>query len=267
MAKAKAVAKKEVAGSTVLLQSDEFEAPQDFNTDDLMIPFMVVLQKLSPQVDDSSSSYIKGAKAGMIFNSATDELFDKIVVVPSIYVKRYIEWIPRDEGGGFVADHGADATMLNGCTKDDRGRDVLENGNHIVPTGTYYVLLVNPNGAMERVVIGMAVTQLKVSRKWNTLMSTIKIQDPREGAPKGSMVSPPLYWNAFELTSVPDENKKGQRWESWGVVKLDTPVLEMPNGDTLYVAAREFRQAVVQGVVKVAMPTDSTGTADKDIPF
>ena len=54
----------------------------------LALPFLKVLGQLSPQVTQGDSQFIAEAKAGMIFNTVTDELYDGakgIRVVPCYY--------------------------------------------------------------------------------------------------------------------------------------------------------------------------------------
>src|SRR4051812_47524770 len=43
---------------------------------DFAIPFIVVLQKGSPQVDEQSGQAIEGARQGMLYNTVTGRLYD-----------------------------------------------------------------------------------------------------------------------------------------------------------------------------------------------
>jgi hypothetical protein len=49
---------------------------EEATADSFAIPFLAVLQKGSPQVDEASGQQIKGAKQGMIFETVTKSLFD-----------------------------------------------------------------------------------------------------------------------------------------------------------------------------------------------
>lgn len=78
-------------------------------------PFIRVLQSGSPQVKKQGDDYIPGAEEGMFINTGTGEVFsgsDGIVFVP-IGVRHVVdEWIPKDDGGGFIAEHSPEAQFV-----------------------------------------------------------------------------------------------------------------------------------------------------------
>ena len=76
---------------------------EETSTDDMAIPFLRILANTSPQTNKRDGAYVEGAEAGMIYNSATDALYDGekgITVVPVAYNKTYVEWKERGEGTG-----------------------------------------------------------------------------------------------------------------------------------------------------------------------
>ena len=97
---------------------------EDTTTEDFAIPFIRVLQPMSPQLQRQHGSYVEGAKAGDLYNTVTGESYDGekgISIVPCAYNKKYIEWIPREKGGGLVnANH--DISILSKCTRDPETR-------------------------------------------------------------------------------------------------------------------------------------------------
>jgi len=69
---------------------------------DLALPFLKILSQLSPQVTAGDSRYIEEAKAGMIYNSVSDQLYDGKIglrVVPCFYKLEYLEWKDRGQEG------------------------------------------------------------------------------------------------------------------------------------------------------------------------
>jgi len=71
-----------------------------------VVPAIKIIQSLSPERMPDDSNYISGALEGMMFNAETRELYDGkkgVIVVPLQVRKSYVEWIPRQSGGGFVA--------------------------------------------------------------------------------------------------------------------------------------------------------------------
>ncbi len=95
---------------------------------DFAIPYVIILQKLSPQIDT-----VDGAKPGMILETASNQLFNKagegLMVIPCYFRKDMVEWKPRESGGGLVAAHGWNDTLMQSCTKNERGQMILPNGN------------------------------------------------------------------------------------------------------------------------------------------
>ena len=132
---------------------------------DTAIPYISILQTSSPQVNPSKAEYLESAKAGQLFNTVTQETFDKLEVIPVFYHLKYVEWKPREQGGGFINSHDAESGII-GQTKRDpmTGKQVLPNGNHIVQTAYHFVLMMSGDG-YQNAVISMSSSQLKKSRR------------------------------------------------------------------------------------------------------
>lgn len=226
-------------------------------TADQMIPFLRILQSNSPQAIKRNAAYVESAEPSMLINTATTRVYDGekgCLVIPCTYQRRYTEWWPRDDdakgaetGKGLVRDWGQDDSILAKTTKDKRNRDVTAQGTYISTDGTFYCLLVDEEtGAHERVVVTMTSTQLKKSRRWNTIMSSFQIPRP-DG--RGTF-TPPIFYRSYRLTTVPEGNDNGD-WFGWAVAPGPL-VPELPAGADLYNAAKAFREAVNAGLVKAA---------------
>lgn len=211
------------------------------STDDYAIPFLSVLQDLSPQCKRQRSEYIEGALPGDIFNSVTGELWSgsPVIVIPCYYEPAFIEWVPREDGGGFIGKHPSDTPLRGEVTRDERGRDVLPNGHHLVATAQFYVLTIGDEGLTDKAVIAMSSTQLKKSRQWNTLIGR-----PIKLGPGMIIRFPNIYTRTFELTSKPESNDKGD-WYGWNIKELG--VVDDP---LLYQEAEAFHKAVAAGEEK-----------------
>lgn len=226
-------------------------------TEDLAIPFISILQSNSPQCKKSNTDYIEGAEEGMIFNSVTGEMFrseEGILVLPCGFTRHYIEWKPRNEGGGFIAQHPRDTDLVSKCTFDENGRMVTPSGTHLVDTANHFVLLLtkNINDELEtqKAVIAMASSNLTTSRKWNSLMTSKKIKHG------DNMITPPSYAFSYKLTGQPASNDKGD-WIKWKVEEGEQ-VTDM----ALFKEGMAFALAVKQGDVKVSTPV--TGDPEQD---
>jgi len=75
-----------------------------FGADEMQIPFVRALQALSPQLGKKKPEYIEGAEQGDMFNTVTGEVWkgdDGVTIIPCYQTTKYLEFTPRDQGGGF----------------------------------------------------------------------------------------------------------------------------------------------------------------------
>ena len=244
------------AVSAVDFEGDAGVGFENMTSNDMAIPFLVILQSGSPQLKRGESK-IEGASEGDIFNTVTGDFYsglEGIFVIPCTYKKAYVEWTPRDAGGGFVRQHD-DASIMNEASKDATGKDVLPNGHIIVPTAYHYVLITDPiTGGYNEGVISMTSTQLKKSRKWNSIMNGLKMTKK-----DGTKFTPPMFSHMYKLTTDPESNELGA-WSGWHIdIYSQVPTLE------LYNAAKKFAKDINDGIIKEATPQTTTG--DDAIPF
>ena len=237
------VQKKEEAGalSTNLFEADANAGSQNMTQEDLALPFLKVLGQLSPEVNKQNAKFIKGAEPGMIVNSVTKELYDGkkgIDVIPVHYERQYVEWQDRGQSGNApVAIHKADSDIVGTTTRDKSWKDRLPNGNYLENTANHFVILMGttPSTAL----ISMKATQLKISRKWNSMMMGIKLQG------KNGLFTPPTYSHIYKLKTVQQSNDKGT-WFGWEVSKIGAV-----QDNSLYQQAREFADNISKGDVAV----------------
>ena len=237
--------KKEGALAVNLFEADANQGAQNISQEDLALPFLKILGQLSPEVNERDGKYVEGAKPGKIINTVTNELFDEICVVPCHYKRQYIEWQDRGTSGGApVAIHDAGSDIVSQTTRDKSYKDRLPNGNYLENTANHFVLVVNdtPSTAL----ISMKSTQLKVSRKWNSLMMGIKLQG------KNGLFTPPTYSHIYNLSTVQMSNDKGT-WFGWEVEKMG-PVKDK----AMYEMAKSFAQSVGQDEVQVKHDSGNT---------
>ena len=174
------VVKKEKAGAVAIssFEIDSGKGLGKLTQEDLALPFLKILGQLSPEVNKRDGKYVKGAEPGMIFNSVTGDLYDGakgIQVVPCHYKLEYIEWRDRGEGSGApVAIHSSSSDIMTKTTRDASFKDRLPNGNYIERTASHFVIV---NGQTpSTALIAMKSTQLKISRKWNSMMAGIRLK-------------------------------------------------------------------------------------------
>lgn len=253
-----------VSTEVVDLEADAGMGLSGIGTKDLMIPYFGILQALSPQLQKQQPEYIKGAEQGMLHNSASGQVYDGekgVIVVLCDYTRRHTEWTLREKGGGFVADHGADDTVLLGTKRDDKGRDITPAGTQIVVSGDYPAIIVDEEtGETTKVLISMSGTQLKKARKLNNLVDSWKLEG------KNGKFTPAIFTRAYKFTTIPESNEKGS-WYGFKIepYKLTTQLFDdKEEGEALYLEAKAFSAQIRSGAAKV---NRETGKPDSEIPF
>jgi len=226
------------------------------------MPFLTILQVGSPQVKEGGGEYVEGAKPGLIFNTVTNALYDKIIMVPASYKTRYTEWKPRDSGGGLVRDWGEDGSMYSKLVPDDRGRRITPTGTNIVESATIFGML---HPSQERVIIAFSSTQRKKGRSWLTQAHNIRLPDG-----KGGRFNPPFFFMSYELSVVGESNQKGD-WYGWRIVphKPTRGTGQIEGGASMF--AEALRLATDVNSKKVSAPVALIGTQEQEgsdeIPF
>ena len=244
--------KKEGALATFDMEADAQQGAQNISQEDLALPFLKILGQLSPEVNKRDGKHVEGAEPGKIINTVTNELYDKLNVVPCHYKRQYIEWQDRGQSSGApVAIHDADSDIISQTTRGKDYKDRLPNGNYLDNTANHFVLIVGKNP--ETALISMKSTQLKVSRKWNSMMMGIKMQG------KNGLFTPPTYSHIYNLSTVQMSNDKGT-WFGWDIAKVG-PVEDK----SIYDMAKNFAVSVGKGEVvakhgsEESASTNSTG--------
>ena len=244
--------KKEGALATNLFEADANQGAQNISQADLALPFLKILGQLSPEVNKRDGKYVDGAEPGKIINTVTNKLYDSIDVIPCHYKRQYIEWQDRGQSTGApVAIHEADSDIISQTVRGKDYKDRLPNGNYLDNTANHFVIYLNtiPTSAL----ISMKSTQLKVSRKWNSMMMGLKMQG------KNGLFTPPTYSHVYKLKTVQMSNDKGT-WFGWDVSKVG-PVTDK----SVYDMAKNFAISVGKGEVEAkhgteeSAPTNSTG--------
>ena len=228
---------------------------ENITAEDLTIPRLKILQALSPEVNKRDGKYVEGASAGDVINTVTSKLYNEdneLVVLPVAYKRLFLEWQPRESGGGLVTQH-EDQAILSKTTKNHIGQDVLQNGNYIQTSANHFVIVLNKDGSYDQAMIPMAGTQLKKSRTWNSVMASIKL---RSG---DKVFTPPSFSHKYILKTVSESNDRGS-WFGWSISNIG-PLSE--NEMFFYQAAKDFAQTVGD----INLSNSGGDSSSEDTPF
>ena len=229
---------------------------EEVTSEDVQIPFLRVLQALSPQIKKSDPAYIKGSEQGGIFNTVTKKFWngdDGVIVIPTYFQKKLLEFVPRSEGGGFVGE--INPKNLPKIVKEN-GMEMLENGNELVRTAQHYVKIVHDDGTLENAIVDMKKTQLKKSREWVSIMGMFKY--PKEAGQNLVGKTMDSWYNMFRLTTVEESNDKGS-WYTWKIVQ-EKQVTTMQSINE----SKSLHLSLLKGDVKALPPTDAN---ESEVPF
>ena len=257
------MAKTDVAvkGTTAVALATNFEQDvamggfDNMNQEDFALPFLRLLTNTSPEIGE-----VEGAIPGMVYNTVTGQLYDGkkgITVIPCAYVRQYIEWAPRGSGTGApVTIYPATSDILSRTHREPGdNKDYLDNGNYIENTANHYVMVVSDDEIPEPALVTMKSTQLKKSRKWNSMMQSARLMG------QNGPYTPPMFSHTYRLTTQAESNDKG-KWFGWEIERIG-PIDNM----SLYSAAKSFATSINSGDVTVKHTTEDAMEQGKGVPF
>jgi hypothetical protein len=231
---------------------------------DNLVPLIYILQKGSPQVDDSNQSYLDGAKAGDIWlRNAPNPLIksdDGLLFQPCYFEISWLEWIPRERGGGFVARH-PNLAKAEQCpiadiivSKDPRNPNKIKytrpNGNEVIMNRNHIGYALN-NGMALPYVIPMSGTGHTTSRTWMMVMN-------QRLTASGKSV--PSWDGIYRMRTRPRTNQMGT-WHMWEIkFERRASKIEFIRGKTLH-------EAFLSGVQAAETPPTVEDHADADNPM
>lgn len=209
---------------------------ENVGADDLVIPRLELVQDLSPARKRNDPNYIPGAEEGMLYNNVTRELYGKeVLVVPVGYVKEWLLWKDRKEGGGFGGAYPTDRDA-------EDAKNALEDGDkfEVVDTGQQFCLLIKDDGTTEEIVVSMAKSKAKVSRKWNSLIR---------------IANGDSFSRVYKLGAVQDTNKQNQPFFNFSVAAAGFP------SEPVYRKAEAMYKNISAGKVRADRSEDDVGAS------
>jgi hypothetical protein len=241
-----------------MFEADAGDGLENMGQDDLALPFLKILGGMSKELDT-----LEDARKGDIYNTVSGAVYkgkEGINVIPVAYQRRFIQWAPLGEGTGAPV-----AIYAPGEQKPETKRDPSDNreyvtdgsGQYIEETHQHFVIVLHDDGSAESALIAMKVTQLKKSRKWNSMISSLTMQG------KNGPFTPPRYSHIYHLKTNSEENSKGS-WHGWEMSRVG-PVQDLG----IYNRAKDFAKSITEGDVVVKHQDENSGGDDfsDEVPF
>lgn len=236
---------------------------EDQSPDEIQIPFVALLQDLSPQVTGEGEQAIPGAKAGKFFNTVTNEVYDTFEFVPACRQHLFVEWRPRAQGGGFVNRYLRDDPVVGKAISESKefGKYKTREGNDLVETFYLFGILITPEGGTQQVCVAFSSTKIKIYKKWNTTVNSFVVPGPG-----GEKITPPRFAHLVKFTAMRTTNKKGKFYIPTISAAVNGSIREsllQPN-DPRFQAAAKLAEAVEKGVAKVVEEAAATAPAEEE---
>lgn len=245
--------------------------------DELIIPFLSILQPMSPVVVDGD---VPGAKAGVYYNTVTGDTYEGegegVVFQLVDFERMFVEWVPRENGGGIAGRYTPDDPFVISEISKNNNSVVgirLENGNELIETYYAYGNILSADGSEVEsfAVLPLKSTQIKPFR---TLITALRMIKGR----------PPLFAFKITLKVTKEKNDKGTWYQlkafplgaDWRSSMVN-PVEERP----LLEAATALMDMIRSGAAKADFANESRATggegggpgkgagsdSDEDVPF
>jgi hypothetical protein len=202
--------------------------------EDNLVPLIYVLQTNSPQCNKRDDRYVDGAEPGDIWlrgaPSPVVKGADGFLFQPCHFVKDWVEWVPRDSGGGFVGRHDerpANAREVRDPKKPSKVVYITPDGHEVKETRNHMGYAITSAGPMPY-AIPLTSSGHTVSREWMGLMG-------RQRLPNKPNVQPPSWALYYRLRTKMRHNADGD----WFVLSVENAG---PDGTPLWVPTADDYQ-------------------------
>jgi hypothetical protein len=242
---------------------------EETSASDFKLPWLRPLQKGSPEVDPDSPKLMEGAKAGFFLNTATNELVDGRKGFRFVAVHRthqFVEFVPRAQGGGFVAAFQPDdPAVVSALSKAGKsfGKVPFGDGNELSETFLMYGLYEHSADEWRPVVLPFASSGIDAYKTIMTKLDMLRVSVPG----RSEKVRLPMFATRLHIHTEFAENKKG----SWYKIRADYEAgnaekARLGKEHPLYLQAKRFRELVTSNRATVDFETsganEEVGTAD-----
>ena len=204
--------------------ADNVDHQEVFDSDQLTVPRLALLQDLSPETKERNGAYVPGARPGLILNKLKRAVDDKVRFVPAKFMVRYIAWRPRADGGGLV-DQGLTRQECEdnfesdgigrwiGMIKPRAGAEAVKV--EIIQTAEWVGFAKSVSYDWTPVAISFPGTKAKVVRDINTTIDVARMEFD------GKRFKPAPFFHEFEIGSFLDRSGEDEffnftaDWSGW----------------------------------------------------
>lgn len=246
---ATAIEAKKDEGMVAFDYGDDAGAGQeDVGVEHLMVPFLSLLQTNSPQCEDEAS----GMRAGEIFNSVTETASKEAVYGTPVKIEHtFVEWVPRESGGGFVGRHEPQSEIVQNAkaSAEDFGR-YSTNGNDLVETFYLYLSVEEAGRPTDVAIVAFTSSKIKHYKRWMTQIMKFSRKVP-------------LFGHRVKLSPSKEKNKHGSFY-TFSVDPAEGEVKKslLAPDDERFLAAKKLREMLSTGAAAADFSKEKTTNGD-----
>lgn len=227
------------------------------------MPLLNIIQSNSPQLISQKDQFIEGSKAGDIFYAPTQEVVEQpIRFVPSAFRTLYVEWKPRNQGGGIVGMHPltikTDPRYAQG---KDPARPYKESlGENDLEKTTYVLGTIEINGTMTPAMVALKSAGLRAARQLQGDIRKFRYAD--------TDIAPPVFAQSWAIVAKYEESKDGDPYYNWEF--KEPQVLDFEADEALLTEAAGLASeadSVLPSAMVAQAPTPAALTVDDDTPY
>ena len=160
----------------------------------VQIPRVKLLQKMSNEVDKHHAAYVEGCEPGHLVNTLNNHNYGNDLYCLSLTFKiEYVVWRQLEAGGGYGGAFSSIADAQAYVESQDKPAEWDINETH-----AHVLLIKNPEtGELERspAIMDFASSKLRVSKAWNSQIG---------------MKGGDRFAGLWKVSGVPTENKMGK---------------------------------------------------------
>jgi hypothetical protein len=160
----------------------------------VQIPRVKLLQKMSNEVDKHHAAYVEGCEPGHLVNTLNNHNYGNDLYCISLTFKlEYVVWRQLDAGGGYGGAFSSMADAEAYVNQQDKPAEWDINETH-----AHVLLIKDPEtGELERspAIMDFASSKLRVSKAWNSQIG---------------MKGGDRFAGLWKVSGVPTENKMGK---------------------------------------------------------
>lgn len=226
-------------------EADGMQGFEDIDLSTVAIPFLKILQTLSPELNKKKPAFIEGAEEGDLVNTVTKHNYGSEIEITILKFEHvFTEW--RPERGGLVGVHDpVNAERL--AANKTFGKWKTKDGNDLSENYMYYVIIkgYEDHGVC---IISAVSTNIPAAKVLNKLMLMQRWGNGQKAMP---------FHQIYKVKTVFNTNEKGD-WYTFSFQFVGFVDQE------LYLAAKEERKLLPTKQVDYAQIEDRSGGASAD---